>query len=358
MSRRHQYDYDDEALDDILDHMSDDLETLAQESSLLEITQEIEALTQQIKNLPLQLAQLRQRGYVHAAALETQLTHIDTQWQTLGETIQNALGDYQESLDNTIGDAEALWDDVDRKGKNRDIRAFDKLLAVWEDELDSALDDLRGMYEPLSEQVEEIGEQLEHLDWIVTQLEESEIILQRGEGPLVAAEAVWQQTEESGPKGILYLTDQRLLFEQKEKIATKKFLGILATESKSLQSVQLEIAVPEIEAVEGKQEGGFLGMGKSHILAFTFAASAPVSRARFLLKEQEVADWAKHLKQVRTGAIHRDRASAFAAEVKALEKIVFPTQCPHCFAPVPKPATGVTAVTCEYCNITINGELS
>jgi hypothetical protein len=42
------------------------------------------------------------------------------------------------------------------------------------------------------------------------------------------------------PKGILYLTDQRLIFEQKQEIATKKFLFI-TTEKQKVQKLVFEV---------------------------------------------------------------------------------------------------------------------
>ena len=345
--------FSDEELDDILDQLGDELDTLVEEGNLLDVHQEIEELTHKIKNLPLQLAQVRRRGYVHAGELENQLNSLESQWQVLLPNIQDTIADYQDSLTDMQDDAEALWDRVDRKGKKRDVRELDDLLGAWEDQIDDAVDDLEGMYEGWSDQVKKVVEQLEEIDWMLTQLDESEIVLQPSEGPVVAAEVVWQQDGEKGPKGILYLTDQRLLFEQKERRATKKFLGIITTKSEMLQNVPIDVPIAAIESVKDKEEGGFLGIGTSDILEFVFAASAPLSRARFLLRYELASDWAVHLKRVRTGSVIRDRSAAHVEEAEAIQNLVFPPQCPNCFAAVPKPPVGATAVTCEYCNISI-----
>ena len=42
----------------------------------------------------------------------------------------------------------------------------------------------------------------------------------------MAVRATWQKGGEDNPQGILYLTDQRLLFEQKQEIGAKKVLFI------------------------------------------------------------------------------------------------------------------------------------
>jgi hypothetical protein len=93
------------------------------------------------------------------------------------------------------------------------------------------------MYTPIYDGLKEIEAELEHIVWMLDQIEESqEIRLHPAEGPYAAVGAEWQLDGEEGPDGILFLTDQRLLLEQKEKIATKKFLGLITTESESVQN--------------------------------------------------------------------------------------------------------------------------
>ena len=345
--------FSDEELDDILDELGDEFDALAEESELTEIYQETEKGTHQLQELPRQLAKLRRRGYVHSGELEAQLSSMDEQWQELIPSVEDAIANYQDSLEGTLDDADKLWKRVDKKGKTRDIEALDGLLVDWGDEIDNAKEDLRGMYNGLTNQLDTIEDQLNHVGWMLTQLDESEIKLQSGEGPVMAVEAEWQKNGEEGPDGILYLTDQRLLFEQKESVATKKFLGIFTTESEHHHNLLLTVPVPDIEDIKNSEEGGFLGIGKADILEFVFAASASVSRARFHLKGQDSSDWAVLLKQVQTGSVHRDRSEEYADEVEHIKNIKFPTQCPNCFAAVPKPAIGVTSVTCEFCNTTI-----
>ena len=53
------------------------------------------------------------------------------------------------------------------------------------------------------------------------------------EAPLMATEAEWERDGEEGPDGTLYLTDQRLLFEQNEEIATEKLFGLITTKKET-----------------------------------------------------------------------------------------------------------------------------
>ncbi|MFO8037629.1 MAG: hypothetical protein R6U57_13480, partial [Anaerolineales bacterium] len=63
------------------------------------------------------------------------------------------------------------------------------------------------------------------LDWMLTELSEVSFELLATESGIMAVKAVWAKSgkqRKEDPKGVLYLTDQRLLFEQKEKVTTKK----------------------------------------------------------------------------------------------------------------------------------------
>ena len=75
-----------------------------------------------------------------------------------------------------------------------------------------------------------------------------------------AVKALWtrdEQEDKTDPKGILFLTDQRLLFEQREEIATKKVLFV-TTERKKVQELEkgavkaVMSAVARRDALAGK----------------------------------------------------------------------------------------------------------
>jgi hypothetical protein len=181
--------------------------------------------------------------------------------------------------------------------------------------------------------------------------------LREAEGPLEAVEAEWHTDgKDEGPDGILLLTDQRLLFEQREEIVTKKKFGLFKSESKHIQELHLEIEINDIDEVKHKEEGGFLGMGKEDILELTLAASAPVSRVRFHLKGEDSSDWAEMIKRVTSGEIDEDRAPEYTDEVEVAEETAaaFPETCPTSFAQLPPPPRGVLTVDCEFCGTTIN----
>jgi hypothetical protein len=149
---------------------------------------------------------------------------------------------------------------------------------------------------------------------------------------------------------VLFLTDQRLLFEQKEEVVTKKRFGLFKAESEVIQKLWLDIAVHDIASVEDSEEGGFLGMGKADILEMTCSGKAPISRARFHLKGQDSSDWRATIKRVQSGEMEAER---HRQAVRKEPDLSFPTNCPNCLATLPEPHRGASYVKCEFCGSNI-----
>jgi hypothetical protein len=208
---------------------------------------------------------------------------------------------------------------------------------------------LSSLYGNVDSELSGIESELADIEWMMKSLEESpEIQLKQGEGPLKAVEAVWRRDGTEGPKGVLYLTDQRLLFEQKEEVVTKKRFGIFKAESEMVHKLWLDINVSDITSLQDSEEGGFLGMGKADILEMTCGGQAPFSWVRFHLKGQDSSDWRSWIKQSQDGDVDSERYRQ-AAEAAAEDELTFPTQCPNCLANLPQARRGANRVTCEFC---------
>ena len=90
---------------------------------------------------------------------------------------------------------------------------------------------LETLYRDLEGQIQSLNQRLTQIHWAMEQLEDARFGLERGEELVMAVPARQDEESENDAEGILYLTDKRLLFEQKEKEATKKVLFItLASE--------------------------------------------------------------------------------------------------------------------------------
>jgi hypothetical protein len=236
------------------------------------------------------------------------------------------------------------------------LTAAETAVNALSNQISAARQAVTGLYDGLENELDKIEWQIQQVEKMLDLLEQSpEIQLRETEAPIKAVKAQWQQHEDEGPNGYLFLTDQRLLFEQREEIVTKKMFGFIKAESETVQKLLLDLEVAHLEQINHKREGGFLGMGKDDILELVFTAEAPISRARFHLDGQRSEEWAALLKRVQSGDIDEDRADEYEDEVEEAEAVMlqFPEACPNCFAPLPTPPRGVTSVTCEFCSSVI-----
>ncbi|MCP4424204.1 MAG: hypothetical protein GY803_06925 [Chloroflexi bacterium] len=308
----------------------------------------------QLIELPLALEALRRRGYVHSEQLEDRLEALEESWDDTRPRVESTLQRHVERLDKDLDKAERQ---VQRLRPAASVlRTAETLLGGLEKRISGAETAVTNLYSGLESDLHTAQWDINRASVMMDALDESaNIVLRETEGPLLAVKTEWRRDGDEGPEGMLFLTDQRLLFEQREEVVTKKRFGIFKAESEMVQELLLEGEVAHIESVGHKEEGGFLGMGKDDILDIVFTADGPLSRARFHLKGQDSADWAALIKRVQTGEIDDDRAQEYMDELEEAQAtaVSFPTQCPNCFAAVPTPPRGVTSAACEFCGATI-----
>ena len=328
------------------------LEARAQLSTVYNDIGEIEA---RLTQLPLELDELRARGYVHSGGLEDRIVAFDQQWDEVQPRVEKALQQQVRRLDHEFDMVEQRVDALARPTAAAAGTA-ETAIAGLERRVSAAESAVRALYSSVQGELRAIDAELDRVDWMLDQLEASqEISLYDTEGPIAAVEAEWENDGDEGPDGILFLTDQRLIFEQNEVVAKKKFLGLVTTDKETIRQLLLAFPAQEIQEVTASEEGGFLGMGKDDILELVCTANAPHSRLRFHLEGQDAEAWAVLLKKVRSGEIDGDRADDYVEEVAAAQVVLgaFPTQCPNCFAAVAPPARGVTTAVCAFCGSTI-----
>ena len=335
-------------------------ERLEADAQLSDVYDAIGRIDAQLTELPFALEALRDRGYVHAGQLEDLLEALDDKWDEVRPRVESALRSQVSRLDTEMDQAERQVNNL-RPTNQGAVRLVETAVNGLENRIRAAQTAVSGLYDGIESELYTVSFEMDKVTKMLDLLDGSpEIRMQEAEGPLLAVESEWQQDGEEGPKGYLFLTDQRLMFEQREEVVTKKRFGIFKAESEMLQKLHVAVSVHDIESIEHKEEGGFLGMGKADIIELVFAATAPLSRARFHLKGQESSDWAAMIKRIQTGDIDEDRADEYVDEMEAAAETAaaFPEKCPTCFADVPPQQRGVTSITCEFCGSEITPVLS
>ena len=335
-----------------------EFERLEKRAQLGSIYDAIGQFDSRLVDFPLQVDALRDRGYVHSGQLEDQLEALDDKWDEIRPRVEAALQEQVEDLDKELDQAERR---MKRMTSAAGVRGAKTAVDSLSRQISAAENAVEGLYQGLDTELDQIGYRLNKIGRMLDLYDGSpEIRLYEAEGPLLAVEAEWEQDGEDGPDGYLFLTDQRLIFEQREEMVTKRKFGIFKSESEKVQKVLIEVQTHEIDRVSHKEEGGFLGMGKDDILELIFADTAALTRARFHLDGQDSSAWATMIKRVQTGEIDEDRAEEYLEEVAEAEVIMasFPGQCPTCFAAVEPPPRGATSLTCEFCGTVMTPEVA
>lgn len=330
---------------------------LDKEAQLGTIYDDIGRLEELFINLPSRLDQLRTRGFVHSGHLELRVDQLDDEWdEQIRPRLEKQLRIDLMTLDREVDALESLQTTLVNPTESR-LQTFKLKSDTAERKVDETTRKLQNLYKGIKDGLNEVDAEVRKAEWMMAQLDQSpDIQLLQAEGPLMAVEAEWEKTgdDDKDPDGILYLTDQRLIFEQKEKKATKKFLFI-TTASEEVQKLLINEQVRDIVEVKHSEERRGFSLGKDDLLQIEFGGQAEITRAQFHLKGQDSSDWAAVLKLVRNGEIDGLRGEAFVGDMEAAEAATatIPEQCPSCFAAVPPQPRGTLSYTCEFCHTVI-----
>ncbi len=343
------------AENETLIHRLTGLEARAQLGSIYDAVGRLDG---DLAQFPLTLETLRQDGYVHSGQLEDRLDQLDEQWDELRPRLDQLLQTQRQNVQRLLDQTRQRVRLAANQNNPAMMTAATGALDGLENNVRQAESSANQMVAGLQQELSKIERAIQQAQWMLARLKEApDIILRDSEAPIAAVEGRWLQHENEGPSGILFLTDQRLLFEQREKVTVKKILGLISTETETVQKLLLTLEAGDIESVEGQESGGFLGLGQSERLALI--ARQPVTRATFELEGRDSAEFAALVQRVVSGQIDEDRADDYSEEAEEAVALQaqFPAACPNCLAPLPTPARGVTSVTCDYCGSVIKPTL-
>ncbi len=315
----------------------------------------VEDLQTTVNNLSQRVADLRTRGYVFGKDMETKSAGFISQWSSIIPSITATINQQAANLELALRPLETQVTQLTAQINNPATRALtDKLqndVSTLENNVSAAGQEIGGMYDSFSNEVHMLASQIEKADWTLKQLAEASFQLLATEAGVMAVKAVWVKSgkEQKGdPEGVLYLTDQRLIFEQKEEVATKKVLFI-ATEKEKVQKLELETPVALIESVTTSKQGMF--KNEDHI-EFRFASDAPVLTAHFHIW-QLCEEWQALINRAKSKDFDNDRAVAVDATAVAKTKAA-PSQCPSCGGNIKQVILrGQDSLKCEFCGFVI-----
>ena len=332
------------------------IEDLQDGVRLTETRQAVADLQATVNGLEARLTALRGRGYVFEKDLEGQAKALVDSWALLAPNVQAQIEAQSTNLVNSLRPVELQMPQLAAlAGNPAAASGLLRTLQASADQMDgmvsAAQDSIAGMYTQFGSQVGALDSHLDAVEFLLTQLAEASFQLLPTEAGIAAVKAVWCKTgkeQKDDPEGILFLTDQRLLFEQKEDVTTKKVLFV-ATEKKKLQQLLHEAPVALAEAVTISKQG--LMKNEDHI-EVRFGGGAPIGSAHYHIWQENTA-WQALINRAKTKDF--DASRAVALDQAAVDKVKSaPSQCPNCGGNINQVILrGQDSLKCEYCGFVI-----
>ncbi len=313
-------------------------------------TSDLATLGQQISNLPSDIENVRKQGYVFRSYLESKVDVLQQQWNASQDNLNRWLQQESQALKQDIEDVEDHVNQLNAeasatRAKQANANEVKALLDALEAKVDVAEEQIQGQYQPIQQEMNRTRQQLQEIAWFLEQRDQATFEFYPEEQVYLVAKAEWDDGNDK-PDGMLFMTDQRLVFEQKEK--TGKKFGLFG--GKDTQGVLWEAPMTSVENVESENKGF---MGGKDMIHLTLGSGASYPKITVEIKGGVQAKyWAGQLNQVRTGNANQDRAVQQDPEL--IERLRnAPTECPTCGGTLPQIMAGQTQVDCTYCGTVI-----
>lgn len=331
-------------LDKLQDHLGD-----LQESLLLtRVRDDMEDQQTTLSLLPGRIEELRSRGYVFRSFLEKKAGVLAEQWEATRARVDLEVTRRTRELEREAEESESALRLAMAGGSTQVARA-EAAIEALERKMDAAQASIRAMYDTLQQNVSQTESQIKQIEWLLDQMDEASFQLYAAEDPVAACKAQFMETQKDGPGGVLYLTDERLIFEQKEKKPTKKVLFI-ATEKEKVQHLVFAVPIGQIDEVKASQKGF---MGRKEMMELLFTPEADRSGATLRLRGADNEEWAGLIGRVRSGEIARERTRPKDEAVMESARAA-PTTCTTCGAALDvEIVRGMREITCDYCGTVI-----
>lgn len=328
-------------------------DALYRDASLADLKSRITEITRDVGKLPGEIASVRERGYAFASYLEQKASVLAQQWDDIRQQVESLI---TEEGDRLRRDVERLRHRVDAGANLRanpaalqsQLPDLQRGVEMAESLRKDATSRAENLYSTLASDASRTLQQLSTINWYLDQRDEASFEFLAAEKLFLAAKAEWVEKGKSkdDPDGILYLTDQRLIFEQKE--TTGKKLGLFG--GKKTQEVEWALPLNQIEGVQAENKG-FLG-GKD-MLNFTLGSGAPYSQITVEVKGGVQSKfWAAQIERMIKGETDDERAIQLEPEmIEAIRNA--PTECFSCGGTLPQLVAGQRQMECPYCGAVV-----
>jgi len=332
-----------------IDSVRSNLTELIKKVSFSSVRDEATDLETKIANLPLRIQKLRERRYAFNKALENQAIEFQKQWALIRGQIQSQITLQASNLQAQLRPLESRVAALSLGSTPAlVVKTLQNELESFKTRAEAAEDALQEIYESVQQEFDKTSRQTDLIEKALDLSESASFGFLPGESVYMTVKAVWtrdNKEDKEDPEGILFLTDQRLIFEQRQEIAKKKILFV-TTEREKVQRLQFETPVVSIESIKATKQGMFKN---EDWLEFQLPSGSFAREVKLHLDGQDCSLWQQYINRVKSGDINSERA--LAVDTEAVEKArSAPTKCPNCGGAITKPVLrGQDTIKCDFC---------
>jgi hypothetical protein len=332
-----------------LDSLQYEFGSLQESTLLTRVHSEMADVETALSLLPTEIETLRARGYVFRSYLENKVNVLSNQWAETKDRVASEVERRTRELGQDSDAAERALNQA-MSGNASQVSRAESAIATFESKARAAQSAVEAMYTPLQQNVNQTRAQIEEIRQLFDNIDKACFQLHPVEDPITFCKAQYIEREDEGPEGLLYLTDERLIFERKEQVATKKVLFI-TTEKETVQELVFEVPIGQIEEATASDKKKFLG--RKEMLELLLAPEADLDRATFRLIGAQNEEWAGLIGRVKSGEIEKERTQPKDEEAEEAIRDI-PTKCATCGATITTEIVrGMREITCEYCGSVI-----
>ncbi len=286
------------------------LSDLQDRSSFSRVSSSITSLDAELDQANQLLESARAKGYRYQSDLEKIAYAALGSWQSIRQQVMNALDQQSRLFQNRLLSVDPNVQRLNGVLSNPTSAA--PLLRSTQSQVNTILNDLSAAesnlernYSSIQEQARSLNNRLRNIHWALDQLAEAKFQLTNGEGLIQAVANRWDKEGKDDPEGVLYLTNRRLIFERKEKVATKKILFI-TTASELVQELLVDQPLAALTGLKAENKGLF---GHQDFLLIEFS-DRKLGSVAFHIDGQDSKDWVSLIERAKSGQIEADRVNA------------------------------------------------
>jgi len=337
-------------------------EKLAGLVALSALFTQLSSLTSKVDGLEHDIAQLRARGYRFGRTLEERATNLKSRWPQQQMSANHLLQEQRSVLQNAANEVQRLLSQAERNTGLLDT--VDSRLWALENQINEAQRNVQGVFSSSEQEISKLQEEMREVRALLDALDNASFDLLPDEHGVAVCKAQWISDNQQ-PEGLLFLTDGRLIFEQREERVVKKKL--FSSEKELVQQKLWDTPVGAIAELQMEdKKSGLLGLGRQELLTLRFVERTRElpSDATLHLKGGATNEaWLALIRQAKSGQIAADLFGApppqqlLAAQTEAeaaKPAAELPTRCPACNATLPPIYKGMKQVECQYCRLMIN----